>query len=421
LKLHGGSLFVASLFAAAAEAQAPVRYVQASLVNLRAGPSSTAAVTDVLVTNTEVEVLGQSGNWCDVQVRARGKRGFVACGLLASDRLTLETIDGHLRGGMLSPRERLDWASRGFWVAPSLSRWFEVGEALTRSQLTPEIEAREVQERTELRQRMPEFEAMKQTLARGITVAVPPVPVTEMGGAAGSLASPELLPPASPSYFRGTDVLLAIPRVPFELQDARRLAAPLADALSAFHGIPLQVRVTRRAYLVHVGGGADYDTIAGLWDVGAIEVSFYGDALVHGITSAGEVGSVAVQSMIYDFEPERCVRSSLRIDTRPASGEIGSSDRLVAWAWRSAIASWVGKPPVPGKASVKTRKLAGKTAYDALVIYDVDLDGDGVTDLSSWAGRYEPQVGAEGYWNAIFGNVEGEWVRLAYDADDDCT
>jgi hypothetical protein len=56
-------------------------------------------------------------------------------------------------------------ASCGFRVALSLGRWFDVGEALTKSQVTPEIEPREVQERTALRHSMPEFEAVKQEKA----------------------------------------------------------------------------------------------------------------------------------------------------------------------------------------------------------------------------------------------------------------
>jgi len=153
------------------------------------------------------------------------------------------------------------------------------------------------------------------------------------------------------------------------------------------------------------------EIVVGVWDVAAIGVVFEGGPLIQGITRKGEPVALRVESLDIDFGDLRCTRGPLKMHTKKA-------DR--SGPWKAAIATWVGKPAVAGKAAVKTRQF-GDQGIDKLVIDEIDLDGDGIADFSVWSGRYAPQISAEGYWSAVFANIGGEWKGLAYDQDDDCT
>lgn len=78
------------------------------------------------------------------------------------------------------------------------------------------------------------------------------------------------------------------------------------------------------------------------------------------------------------------------------------------------------KPAVPGAAVVQTRQHTSDTPYDMLVVHDINLDGDGVVDLSVWNGRYLSKLNVDGFWQAVFANIGSHCRLLVQDHDDFC-
>ena len=97
----------------------------------------------------------------------------------------------------------------------------------------------------------------------------------------------------------------------------------------------------------------------------------------------------------------------------------------IAQAMAGDIALRGQAQPMPGGASaraqVKSRRFSGESEKNLIVTHEIDLDRDGVVDFLIWQGRYQAQVSAEGLWEAIFGNIGGQWRLLDYNEDADCT
>jgi hypothetical protein len=165
------------------------------------------------------------------------------------------------------------------------------------------------------------------------------------------------------------------------------------------------------------------DVVIGVWDVGGLHITFDGNAILHGVTERGEptarnvreIGLEIGLEMGYD-DGRLCYRGTgFAMESKPVAGYAPSA---------SAILRWVGKP-MPGgaraRATVKTQRLAGESEYDKVIAHEIDLNRDGVADFLVWQGRYRPQVTAEGLWEAIFANIDGQWRMVSYIEDSDCT
>jgi hypothetical protein len=151
--------------------------------------------------------------------------------------------------------------------------------------------------------------------------------------------------------------------------------------------------------------------IVAAWDVGEITAKFDKPLRLQGITRRGRPTALEIRAIGMSFNLGGCYGTNLTIDSKSASGTL---------PWQDSLATWVGKP-ASGKSKVKTRQFKGKGQYDALTIDDIDIDGDGIADFSVWNGRYEPQVSADGYWQAIYVNIGGQWQLVSYEQDADCT
>jgi hypothetical protein len=404
---------------AAAQPSGERAYVQASRVSVRGAPSTAAAVVGYLTTNAEVRIESRQGEWCRIAPRVGSAAAFVSCAFLANAALTEETIRAKLADQRLSPKERLDWASRAFWVSPSLTRWVDVGQLMEEaSSIESTVEGPKGKKR---RAQRADFDAMKQQLEQGVTVTTPPAEpyfYTSRGGSPDPIEIARrraALPVARPSYFGEHDVPYAVPIAPFGLGDALHAAVGLVDALSAVHRTAFRSRIVTPARELegHALGGTD-TWLSGAWDAGTIGVTFDKEALIHGVTARGRSVAVRVDALTIQLEDESCPRTPLGFRTRLVKGP-----RLA-----SALLAWVGKPPIDGQTTVAVRRFGGKGSAAKLVIEDLDLDGDGVADFSVWAGRYRYLIadnGTEGYWKAIFANVAGRWRLVGYDQDDECT
>jgi hypothetical protein len=420
-------------------------YVQASRTNMRAQPQASAAVLAQPVTNTAFKLLAKQGDWCEVDGAVDDstvRHGFIACNFLGTDRLTLAYVDAQLDKKNLDARTLLDWHSRAFWIAPSLTRWSAVGVALENAFLNEETRNREITGAKPLRFKVPEFEAMKQRLGNGLQVT-PDALAVPQGVPTAALNAPDTpyehmksaaqrirLPAIKSSFFKAGEVPVIVAPEKYGENDSVRTVA-LVDALSAANKTVFQATVTGPAQYAMSGemhesasGGelkllrvsSPLDIIVGVWDVGSLRVNFRGGALLHGVTKRGEPSAEAVDGVEIPMGTSTsCAASPMDLKAHPVPGYARPADAIVRWA---------GKP-MPGgdaaRAQVKSRQIGGKSQYNLVLMHEIDLNGDGIADFVVWQGRYEPQVSAEGIWNAVFANIDGQWMLLSYDEDADCT
>lgn len=386
------------------------RYVNASRLPLRASASSTANAVGYVTTSQSVRLIASQGEWCEVEGGTPAAHGHCLCKYLAATPLSMAEITKQLAKPKLPPREQLDWESRAFWVQPSLQRWGAVGKSLEKTLLSEETTNKEINQTKPLRFKVPEFEAMKRRLEQGIIspadARLVSSPGNDYDGHLAQALKRASLPRIKNSYFTQDDVF-ALPGKPFNLEAAQFDTLGLVDALSGFHKTPFRMTVERPAYYVD-----HYEFIAGNWDTGAITAHFDKPVRLNGITQQGRATAVDVAAVGIDFGSGSCVGNGLTVDTRPVKNTP---------PWQDTLLVWVGKPAQPRVATVKTRRLSGGNVYDALEIHDIDLNGDGVADFSVWNGRYEPQVSADGLWQAVFANINGEWRLMNYTQDADCT
>lgn len=392
--------------AAAAQGPSSRAYVSASRAALRAQPAAAAPVVDYLTTNTEVAILERTTDWCRVRGQAGAAPGFIACRFLGTAKLTIDAIEARLHDKGLASRERLDWQSRAFWVSPSLRRLEAVGYAMEEAFLSEQIHEREIDEGKLLRPHHAEFDAMKTRLEKGVSVP-PPVSsalaIDETSELLRAAMKRAALPPIRPSFFPGGEPLFAVALFPFTLKRSGSAGPGLTDALSAAHGVSFRTRIVRPVSMAHSGP-------VGVWDIGRASATFDRAAILYGITRTGASTGLSVASLVTPLGHQPCTGEAMDLNARPLNGR-----------WRSAIVAWVGKPAPPADALVTTRQLGGAGKRGKLVIETIDLDRDGVPDFSVWAGQEPPDVEVETYWKAVFGNIGGTWVLLAFHQETDCT
>jgi hypothetical protein len=301
-----------------------------------------------------------------------------------------------------------------------------------------------------MRFKVAEFEAMKARLENGVIVtpeAYLPFPANDVIVTSKGYLFPRAqnetvgqnlipLPQIKLSYFGKNEM-----PVIFHMKESYAMPGTmdiiaLVDALSAANGAAFHAVATQPAfYALHpdvsavmadsgsaswnfIKVSAPMDVVVGVWDVGGLHITFDGDAILHGVTERGEPTARNVREiglgMGYDSS---CSYhgTSAAMESKPVAGYAPSA---------SAILRWAGKP-MPGgaraRAAVKTQQWAGKSEYDKVIAHEIDLNRDGVADFLVWQGRYRPQVTAEGLWEAIFANIDGQWQWLSYIEDPDCT
>lgn len=449
-------LLIAGVTASAEPLQ---RYIMGSYVNVREQPSRNAKVVEHLIVNTPVILLSQLENYCEISW-SPDRRGFVACNLIGEKPLKLEDIDttpviqvpnpqykfalqqrylsqlqdpAHYLKPMQPPPRVTDIAPvisqpnpqysplRAFWLEPTIERLFDAGKYFEQTALPSD----QVDEEKNFfnggsggapelkRASLPEFEAMKSLLIKGIIAPpsqyVRPAPAQTM------------LPPTRPSFFKTIE---SIGR-----------PGDRAETLSAQYQIPFQMTVLGKP---HWGGDNNsYPLLVGAWDVGEVETTLtkpiYEIAVdIGGQLSVGETVAPSRNSRgdpsqycIVGFRPVTTHRFLagykeidpwifFRLTAPPALAHakvtierISSTEADVAGGNPSVSAPSIGKK---SKSPLAKNQLEGNET-----LAQVDLDGDGASDLAVW------DDGGSGIdldyrrQRAIFVNVSGEWFLLDND------
>jgi hypothetical protein len=387
-----------------------VAYVHASRAAIRSQPSATAPAAGYVTTNTRVEVDARSGEWCKVRTKSVPAPGFIACRFLGEAPLTLEAIDAKLADSRLSPQERLDWESRGFWIAPSLLRLQSVGAAMDVALLSEKAYSEEMSIGRANRPSNAEFDAMKTRLAAGIIPAAHDARPRSIEGSEKYYWEPLqaamkriALPKVAASFFRADEPLFALALRPFGLNEQGMTALGLADALSAVHRVPLNVRVLAPAGYYHGGP-------IGTWDISAVGIRFNEPVMVHAITARGEPTGLAVSSMRGPIGNQPCTGYAMSVIGKRLNSR-----------WLAATLAWVGKAATTTP-TVATTQSDGTGKYDRVTAERVDLNGDKIADFLIWTGVWrsildEGELG----WKAVFANVDGKWVLVAFAHHEECT
>jgi len=410
---------------ALAQPEAASRYIHGSWVNVRATAAADSAVVEHLTANTPVVLRGENGKNCEIGWRRDGAdaHGFVPCKLLGDKPLT--------------PAEATS-PPRAFWLAPSMAALFAAGDHFTETLLTPAQRAREIDGTDNrsappprlVRYPVPEFEAMKALLAKGI-VAPPgpaPAPCTALPAGTGAQDDADInwrdqelrcrvpglalrLPPARPSLFKRHD----------------QLAPGSADieAIGARFRIVERGKVTGGPTWVH-----DYDTMryTGAWDIGGYELKLDKPVVEHVIGRTGLVGA-------YGWTPQ------VRITPHAPYG--GCAEGLVAQrrgkqalpgypAVKDGLLWFQAPQALPFKtAAIKTRVERGpapaKDAVDPMghvSVHEIDLDRDGVPDFVEWDIWGTPQINGTDPVLAkreTYVNIGGAWYPFDVDYYGECT
>jgi len=280
-------------------------FVQASRLAVRRSPTPTAAIVSFATTNDEVEVVQQTGNWCQIRVTTAAA-GYVPCIELVAIRLDRAAVAAHLNNPALAPRERLEWRSRAFWISPSLSAFEAVGVETEEALLGSKALEAETMKGTSARRRAPEFEAMKRRLERGISARVvapqgEPPPQDSFGHERETVALPRI----RSSFFHSGDVLLAQPLRPFTIR-AHAWAPGLVDVLSSAFGATYVVRSWLQDGYAHFGH-------IGLWDVGGAVVTFDRPVTIHGVTVTGAPTGYTLTDLTAPLGSSGCSGSAMSI------------------------------------------------------------------------------------------------------------
>jgi hypothetical protein len=434
-------------------------YVQASLARVRATPDRDAETLAQVVTNTPVKLLAVREDWCELEVasknippqpeqKAQNIHGFIACRLLAAEPLTLAMtgaqmsamIGEQISSGRLDAKEWLNWQSRAFWIAPSLTQWAAVGTTLERLYINEAMRYKELEAMRPMRFKVQEFEAMKQRLAAGITVT--PESYQEMRRQMLQHTQPPQytqhqrvkFPEIKPSHFRKHEIPAMLSTAEFA-QSIKSFGnmMTLVDALSAYNGASFHANVISPAIyalrpdeplMADDFGGTfvkvDHamNVILGIWDVGGLRVTFNDDALLYGITANGEPTATNLKAV------RLCMGDNLDENSSSCDNHYTSEDPS-EWINKNSVAGyasatpalvhWAGKP-MPGgataRAQIKTRSFPGMNENDTITLNEIDLNRDGVADLLILQGYADPIETGIGRWEAVFANIDGQWQLL---------
>ncbi|HMS27145.1 MAG TPA: hypothetical protein PKC80_07195 [Burkholderiaceae bacterium] len=153
------------------------RWVNGSGVNLREQASLAAPVITHMVLNTTVNLIAATtnGKFCEVELVADGQptlHGFTACEYLSTSIIKPREISNVYLDDNKTPNPNYN-PERAFWLKPSYEALAEYGRYLERKRKNPKNDTEA--EQLAGRPKIPEFERMKEHLAKGILLT-PPAP-----------------------------------------------------------------------------------------------------------------------------------------------------------------------------------------------------------------------------------------------------
>lgn len=409
---------------------ADVAWVQGSWVNVRSAAAADAPILGQWLINTRVQRVARGTDWCEAR-SDDGRQGFIKCVLLGERPLTLAEVSTRVynaAGNPAAPYSPL----RAFWIAPSVGRLAAAGQFLPGKLLSAQQrqletglddQGNEIPERKLIRFAVPEFEAMKQLLIKGVVtrpeyeiqltpldqIREDPDGMQRSIGSVIKLLKQGALKAAQPSLFtRKGEVSMANGSI---------------DTMAAVTGQPVSMRVLRGPRLVRDYEGWMAD---GFWDVGAVELTLQAPVYVHSLARNGLLGAASqtVMRMTPNAAYESCVSQTTFYGGAPAAATLLPDYPAV----KNPLAGFYVAKPLPArKVTVFSRALRVNwkpldmpERSDRVMLHEADLNADGRADVAVWEGPgWEQQDMLS--WKASFLNIAGIWYLGAYDEIPECT
>lgn len=428
---------------------AEVRWIQGSWVNIRKAASNNAAVVEHLIVNTEVSLLSQQGNWCEIAVQAPETHGYATCSMLGRQMVSLEEVRAEsLDQGKPNPRYS---ATRAFWLAPSVIRLQAAGDHYWKALLSESQKAKERPQAFDekgnptsfnwdkrpnpVRYAIPEYEAMKNLLKRGVVAAPERKPSlmrwSELQQAAKANPNGEImlpnrwLPDGVTSMLRTGRLSMAKTSL-FKREGELASASAGVEELSAQFGIVERLKVLSGPKWVYFRN--EDPGVRGNWDIGSFEITLEKPVIEYAI---GRKGLASAREWTASF----------KFDVTADSGCDGgfslapkANKPLPDYPTVKAPMVWLYfAKPLPFK-KVRVSTVAKKldqpndNSYSPygvptmLFMHEIDIDGDGVADLAVWEGMLHDGNGGDILGTRlVFANIGGEWFLLDSDYMTECT
>ena len=163
------------VFSQSAAQKITYRWVIGSGVNLRTEANLNAPVLTRMALNTLVNLITAIPNskYCEVELVTEGlpvQRGFTACEFLGASAIKPREVANQYLADGKTPNPNYN-PERAFWLKPSYESLAEYGRYLERQRHAPKDEAEGVFLAD--RPKVPEFERMKEHLAKGVLATQP--------------------------------------------------------------------------------------------------------------------------------------------------------------------------------------------------------------------------------------------------------
>ena len=468
-KLALATLNVLALLLLAAPAAAEPMWVHGSWVNVRATAEAQSAVIEHVTTNTKVEGTARDGKTCEI-VWGETKRGFVPCRLLGEKALTLkETAKTQFPawGWAYFLAESLQFnpqysPPRTFWMMPSAITLREAGiyfqrTLLSEEQWTLEQKGNDGTNPSKLvRYPVPEFEAMKALLAKGIVAPqywdLPLLSCQQRQAALVKRPVEYWIDQNIEAYYpdygyvvlsgtsrfwdkysfleedcRRLDKLQGLPKIrPSFFKSAKDILRGNAyiEQISAHFGIVEQGKVVGNPHWKWFSEIGQYH-YSGAWDIGNYELKLDKPIIEHVIGNNGQVGAYQwTPQERFDFDSGdltgRCTEELKQWsqDNKTLLSGYPAIRNALLW-FQSPIALPLQKAKISH--SVKTlEELDTEPGAHGnhgqitrtINIYEVDLDKDGIPDFVKWDFNGDAYV--------VFININGEWYPFEKDYVEIC-
>lgn len=429
------------------------RWVIGSGVNLRAEASLNAPVLTRMAFNTRVNLIAAlpSSKYCEVELVTQGQpaqRGFTACEFLGASAIKPREVANQYLADGKTPNPNYN-PERAFWLKPSYESLAEYGRYLERQRHAPKDEAEGVFLAD--RPKIPEFERMKEHLAKGVLALQPPPYLrwddlkllasrrnaqTELEkmveyrvvfhNLQASLINAIELPEITSSHFQRQNEIAA-PTTHIETQE-----------------------VAARFQIIQTIQTRNYDTLnkdvqsgfVGIWGIKEVTRSLTQPVIKNTLLKAG--GDIQSESTyLRRSQREYGDTDGVMCEGYQGDGfDFGDADPKISINYAkngghpdyaqpkkagNKLMYFFTKQPLPQKTAsvnvVKQKLNRAKTGFVAATEFHFDINSDGISDILVWEGTGigpghldGPTKTEDAWYRIFFVNIAGQWHLLGTDS-----